>query len=159
MSLGAREKIKLYWQALMMAVDFRASSSLPTKSLMFWVMTICMPLYFRMRLASWNMKSRARGYLASIKTWASSMTTMIFRLAPYFRLYSRFLMISLSRYFSTSSIWALATVLFRLASRDWKLNTMKFSTVDRVDGPFQMLAFRPRWKTWPHSSSAPGGWT
>ena len=135
--------MKLYWQALMMAVDFRASSSLPTKSLMFWVMTICMPLYFRMRLASWNMKSRARGYLASMNTWASSMTTTIFRAAPYFMLYSRFLMISLSRYFSTSSIWALATVLFRLARRVWKLKTIKFSAVDRVEGPFQMLAFRP----------------
>ena len=83
MSFGARAKMKLYWQALMIAVDFRAISSLPTKSLMFWVMTICMPLYFRMRFASWNMKSSAMGYFVSMKTCASSITTTILRCKPY----------------------------------------------------------------------------
>ena len=34
------------------AVDFLASSSVPTKSLIFWVMMICIPLYLRIRLAS-----------------------------------------------------------------------------------------------------------
>ena len=52
-------------------------------------------------------------------------------------------MISLSMYFSTSSIWALAMVWFRLASMLWKLNTVKFSSVVIVLGPFQMLALRP----------------
>lgn len=33
--VGERPKMKLYWQALMIAVDFLAISSLPTKSLMF----------------------------------------------------------------------------------------------------------------------------
>ena len=44
--------MKEYWLALMIAVDLRASSSVPTKSLIFWVITICMPLYLRIRFAS-----------------------------------------------------------------------------------------------------------
>ena len=127
----------------MIAVDFLASSSLPTKSLIFCVITICIPLYLRIRFAIWYMKSSASGNLLSINTCASSITMMIFRLAPYFKLYSRFLMISLSRYFKTRSICAFAIVLLRFASKDWKLNTIKFSTVDNVDGPFQMAEFRP----------------
>ena len=68
----------------MIAEDFLAISSLPTKSLMFCVITICIPLYLRIRLASWNIKSSATGNLVSMKTCASSITTTILRLRPYF---------------------------------------------------------------------------
>ena len=34
-------------------------------------------------------------------------------------------------------------VLLRFASMDWKLKTVKFSSVVTVLGPFQMLALRP----------------
>ena len=46
-------------------------------------------------------------------------------------------------YLSTNSICALAMVVLRLASIDWKLNTVKFSSVVTVDGPFQIFALRP----------------
>ena len=65
-----------------MAVDFLASSSVPTKSAIFWVMMICIPLYLRIRFASWYIKSRAMGNLLSINTCASSITTITFLWAP-----------------------------------------------------------------------------
>ena len=52
-------------------------------------------------------------------------------------------MISLSMYFSTKSICAFATVLLRFASSDWKLKTVKFSSVVMVECPFQIDAFLP----------------
>ena len=132
-----------YWQALMMAVDLRMISSLPTKSLIFCVITICIPLYLRIRLASWYIKSKATGYLGSINTWASSIATTIFLFVLCFILKSRFLIISLSNHFNTISICALAITWFLFARSDWKLNTVKFSLTDNVDSPFQRLAFLP----------------
>ena len=46
------EKINEYWHALIIAVDFLMISAVPTKSLIFWVITICIPLYFLIRFAS-----------------------------------------------------------------------------------------------------------
>ena len=46
-------------------------------------------------------------------------------------------------YFNTSSICALAMVVFRFDSMAWKLNTVKFSSVVTVEGPFQIFALRP----------------
>jgi hypothetical protein len=61
MSLGDRAKIIEYWETLMMAVDLRAISGVPAKSLTFWVMMTSIPSYLRIRFANWYMKSRAIG--------------------------------------------------------------------------------------------------
>ena len=70
----------------------------------------------------------------TMKTCASSMATTILRFVPCLILKSRFLMISLSIYLRTSSIWAFAMVPLRFARRLWKLKTVKFSSVVMVDG-------------------------
>ena len=142
-SFGESEKIIEYWLALITAVDWRWISGVPTKSLIFCVITICIPEYLRIRFAICAMKSKAIGYSGLMKTWASSTATIIFLFVLKWMLKSLFLIISLSKYLKIKSICALAITSFRFARRERKLNETKFSFVEIEVGPFQRLLFLP----------------